>query len=367
MPLITRAAALCLLFLATFSAGAAWADHGFGRFDRDPLVRLMEDGETVKLLSGLAYTDPRAMLWSAPAGFTSNGASIPSVFWSMIGSPLSGRYRDAAIIHDYYCVTKERGWKETHEAFYHAMRARGVGETQAKIMYGAVYRFGPRWQTVRTREEPARFTGQPVLIGDALKAIRAYVESQRPSPEELRSFLDDLAQIETTEQLEAALSEHVGCTPVIETGPLGTKNRVVLLCGMNATDKRLAAVSNLDAMIEASEQLLRQQAEFVPTARRISLAPTPRLWRMLQRGADALSLKVKAATRATLNIEAELSREIQERVERILLLLAERTRALAQIRTAAPQSVEAINEWVDHYDRLRTDLQAEIKGLRAAL
>jgi hypothetical protein len=92
-----------------------------------------------------SYIDPRGEAWTVPKGTRVDGASIPKVFWSIIGGPWDGKYRNASVIHDYFCVKKERGWQNTHKVFYEGMKTSGVGEVTALTMYYAVYRFGPRW------------------------------------------------------------------------------------------------------------------------------------------------------------------------------------------------------------------------------
>lgn len=84
------------------------------------------------------------MSWDVPSGAVTDGASVPRFFWTAFPS-FTGKYRGAAVVHDCYCQSKMRRWRDTHEAFYYAMRASGVGETTAKVMYAAVYNFDPRW------------------------------------------------------------------------------------------------------------------------------------------------------------------------------------------------------------------------------
>ena len=100
-----------------------------------------------KLLEDFTYTgpEPDKLFWLAPKGFITDGASIPRIAWSFIGGPFEGQYRKAAIIHDVACVERTRSWQVTHRAFYTGMRAAGVDEADAKVMYAAVYHFGPRW------------------------------------------------------------------------------------------------------------------------------------------------------------------------------------------------------------------------------
>lgn len=108
------------------------------------------DHRRMKLLSDFAYVDPRGFEWHAPAGWIIDGASIPQVFWTLVGSPFDGAYRRASVIHDVACDRKSRPWKDVHRAFYFAMRAEGLDPVKAKLMYGAVYVGGPRWRTVTT-------------------------------------------------------------------------------------------------------------------------------------------------------------------------------------------------------------------------
>jgi len=54
--------------------------------------------------------------------------------WSIIGAPFTGRYREASVVHDYYCDTKSERWQDTHRVFYDGMRANGVDAATAKLM-----------------------------------------------------------------------------------------------------------------------------------------------------------------------------------------------------------------------------------------
>lgn len=91
------------------------------------------------------YRDPKGLEWRAPEGWVVDGASIPPLAWPFIGGPFEGKYRNASVIHDVGCDQKIRDWEAVHEVFYWAMLASGVETWRAKIMYGAVYHFGPRW------------------------------------------------------------------------------------------------------------------------------------------------------------------------------------------------------------------------------
>ena len=121
--------------------------ESFGRYDGlPPQITLEADGRTAHLLAPLTYHDPSGADWPVPAGAWLDGASIPRAFWPLIGGPYEGKYRDASIVHDHYCITHSRSWRQTHSMFHDAMRCSGVSTALAGILYYAVYRFGPRWQ-----------------------------------------------------------------------------------------------------------------------------------------------------------------------------------------------------------------------------
>lgn len=129
-----------------FLSGAALAGlPRYGHFEGQIDTRWLEDGRRMALLSDFRYIDPDKVVWEAPRGSVIDGASIPQIAWSFIGGPYEDRYRPASVIHDVACVNKQRPWDAVHLAFYRAMRASGVGPKKAKIMYAAVYYFGPRW------------------------------------------------------------------------------------------------------------------------------------------------------------------------------------------------------------------------------
>lgn len=58
------------------------------------------DGARMILLESVTYTDAKGKVWPAHAGFSTDGASIPQVLWSLIGSPYTGVYRTIAVFHD---------------------------------------------------------------------------------------------------------------------------------------------------------------------------------------------------------------------------------------------------------------------------
>lgn len=133
----------------------------FGNLQLQP----MQDGRNMRVASGIGYIDDKLRKWEVPAGTITDGASIPRPLWSIIGSPFTGKYLRASVLHDRFVSTKFRSWADTHEMFYDVMIADGVDHAQATLMWAAVYRFGPRW----TQNEATCWNacaGSPVLWVD---------------------------------------------------------------------------------------------------------------------------------------------------------------------------------------------------------
>jgi len=111
------------------------------------------DDSSFQLVQDFSFIDNKTKLWTAPKGVVVNGASIPKFFWNIVGGPWSGKYRKASVIHDHFCKVKSREWRKVHRVFFDAMIASGVSRNKAKVMYYAVYRFGPRWTNSKKKYE----------------------------------------------------------------------------------------------------------------------------------------------------------------------------------------------------------------------
>jgi Protein of unknown function (DUF1353) len=125
-------------------------DRAFGKFEGDIVTKWSDDGRNMTLERDFAYVDSQGKRWDAPTGAVINGASIPRLFWSVIGSPFDGKYRNASVVHDTACEFQKERWEDVHRMFYDAMRCARVGAGKAQTMYWAVYHFGPRWQQTPT-------------------------------------------------------------------------------------------------------------------------------------------------------------------------------------------------------------------------
>lgn len=100
---------------------------------------------SMRLLEDFSYRDPEGQMWMAQKNWIIDGASIPRFLWVLAGSPFDPPYREASVIHDFYCDTMQRSWQKTHRVFYDAMITAGTGRVEATSKYWAVHRLGPRW------------------------------------------------------------------------------------------------------------------------------------------------------------------------------------------------------------------------------
>jgi hypothetical protein len=159
-----------------------------GKFKGDLVLTPLSspDGRRMKVLQPFAFVDSKGRLWDVPAGLETDGASVPKVFWAMF-PPWSGNYRKAAVIHDHFCNIKSRTWQETHNVFYEAMLAEGMGERIAKVLWAAVYNFGPNWGPgAKKRALPATEAEQKQFVSD----LQKWVDTANPSREEIAKAID---------------------------------------------------------------------------------------------------------------------------------------------------------------------------------
>lgn len=135
----------------------------FGKYDGSVKTEWLKDGRKMRLLESIAYIDLKGVEWIAPVGFVLDGASIPQFFWSLVGGPYEGKYRDASVIHDAACFQRLRSWESVHEAFYYAMLTSGVDSVIALEFYAAVYHYGPRWSIKYEEKNVLRSTAKGII------------------------------------------------------------------------------------------------------------------------------------------------------------------------------------------------------------
>ena len=125
-------------------------NNTFGRYFGRLLLEPLPDGFHRRLAEAFGFLDARKKRWLVPQHAQVDGASIPRVLWTLIGSPFTGKYLPASVVHDYFCAVRLEPWQAVHHVFYEAMRASGVSSVRSKLMYAGVYFAGPRWSDIDT-------------------------------------------------------------------------------------------------------------------------------------------------------------------------------------------------------------------------
>lgn len=154
------------------------ASHFIGEVRTEWLTETGPD-RLMQLIDDFTFVDPRGKRWDAPAGRKINGASIPPILWSVAGSPFTGDYRRASVVHDVACQDMTKPSKAVHRMFYDAMVCDGVSEAQAVEFYAAVRLFGPSWSMaesatdgrVLTAPRPRKPTRTIAEVETALDAV----------------------------------------------------------------------------------------------------------------------------------------------------------------------------------------------------
>ncbi len=121
-----------------------------GLFSGNPRTEWLSDqadDRDMRLLDAFWYVDPAGRRWDAPAGTVVNGASIPRTLWSSVGSPYTGDYRRASVVHDAAIHTPGVVRDEADTMFYYACLCGGCSPLQAKLLYAGV-RLGS-WASAR--------------------------------------------------------------------------------------------------------------------------------------------------------------------------------------------------------------------------
>jgi hypothetical protein len=85
------------------------------------------------------------------AGFTTDGASIPKAFWSIVGNPLENDLLNPAIIHDGLYTLMQLKRLECDKMLKEMLLFNGVSKIKAFFIYYAVRLFGgSHWKKYTT-------------------------------------------------------------------------------------------------------------------------------------------------------------------------------------------------------------------------
>ncbi len=114
---------------------------GNGQFSGNPRTEWLSDkgdDRDMRVIEPFWYLDPNGRRWDALPGTVTNGASIPRTLWSSVGSPYTGDYRRAALVHDAALGQEGVLRAEADTMFYFACLCGGCSALQAKLLYAGV-------------------------------------------------------------------------------------------------------------------------------------------------------------------------------------------------------------------------------------
>jgi hypothetical protein len=112
-----------------------------GEFSGNPKTMWLSDrgdDRDMQVIEDFWFLDQAGRRWDVPAGTVINGASIPRTLWSSVGSPYTGNYRRAALVHDAAVGREGVRRSEADAMFYFACLAGGCSQLQAKMLYAGV-------------------------------------------------------------------------------------------------------------------------------------------------------------------------------------------------------------------------------------
>jgi hypothetical protein len=144
----------------------------------DPEASWMSKGKApnrnMSLLEKFTYWDWAGKPWEAPKGSEVDGASIPWPLWSIVGSPYTGCYRRASILHDVACDNAHGDFGARRKAdwmYYCACRRGGCSIGEAIIQY-----LGVTIGSWASRIKPLKIYSEPIVERKLTNAKRRQLE-----------------------------------------------------------------------------------------------------------------------------------------------------------------------------------------------
>lgn len=104
-------------------------------FESDLVLRAPLNASHYILERPLVYRRASGQKITVPAGFETDLASVPRVFWRIMPRD-DGKYRAAAVIHDY--AIGQVSWDDAATIFDEALKDNGTGRFQRSVMVRAV-------------------------------------------------------------------------------------------------------------------------------------------------------------------------------------------------------------------------------------
>jgi hypothetical protein len=153
---------------------ACAADDPYGCFPsplafKDGWVDGGTRGMLRELSAPFSYIDPDGVHFDIPAGYQTDGATIPMFFQPIVGGPWTDSYIKAAVVHDFYIRRSTVSAAAVHKVFYLALLAAGNSQRRAGDMFFAVKSFGPQWKHVDVAQYEAAWQARKNMLDQVAK------------------------------------------------------------------------------------------------------------------------------------------------------------------------------------------------------
>ncbi len=103
----------------------------------------------IRLLEPLPF-EYNGVRYEIPAGFVSDGASVPRFFWRLVDPPITAATLVPSVKHDYIYRTKRKIMtrREADILYYNDLLANGYNRTKSRLTYvGVRIGGGSSWRT----------------------------------------------------------------------------------------------------------------------------------------------------------------------------------------------------------------------------
>jgi hypothetical protein len=192
------------------------------RFHGPLTITANPDGRTYTVHAAFRYqSDVLDRTVVIPAGFVTDGASVPRLFWNLI--PPLGKYGQAAVVHDYLYRWQAYSRRRSDDALLEAMWVSGCARWQYAAIYLAVRLFGaPAWKADQQNPLPPALL--PLVLFVALVLCGCGAHPIKPEAEAAPGGLRAAQQPEPATQ-PAPKDAGPGYS-LIPTNEVGLKSRI---------------------------------------------------------------------------------------------------------------------------------------------
>jgi hypothetical protein len=189
--LLTWVLAACLCAPA-YSAGPP-------QFTGTVVLEVLDDVELdhkLRLLEDFSFRDEQGRVWLAPRGGVIDGTSLPRALRLLPGLPPETEFRKASVIHDHHSRARLESWREVRRMLYSASLHEGLGPTEAKLLYAAVYAGGWRWEPRTStcyrscHAASTMLAWQPDVTQSELQPVLDWLHDTDPTLDEIEQRVD---------------------------------------------------------------------------------------------------------------------------------------------------------------------------------